>query len=107
MTETTATTEMRLAELQRSVDVGNATIGGQLALLVQRGDQSDRAMAEVRASVEKANVRVDKLDERADGQDKRMGDQDSRIARAFGIAVGASVVLPTASGFVLWALSHH
>ncbi|MDX3069114.1 hypothetical protein PV518_44455 [Streptomyces sp. ND04-05B] len=35
---------LELAELRRSVDVGNATTQGQLALLVQRGDQTDRRM---------------------------------------------------------------
>lgn len=36
--------ERELAELRRAVDVGNATTQGQLALLVQRGDQTDRKM---------------------------------------------------------------
>ncbi|GCD94086.1 hypothetical protein [Embleya hyalina] len=35
---------LELAELRRSVDVGNATVQGQLALLVQRTDQTDRRM---------------------------------------------------------------
>ncbi|MYV99019.1 hypothetical protein [Streptomyces sp. SID3343] len=37
---------LELAELRRSVDVGNATTQGQLALLVQRTDQTDRVIAE-------------------------------------------------------------
>lgn len=35
---------LELAELRRAVDVGNATTQGQLALLVQRGDQTDRRL---------------------------------------------------------------
>ncbi|MEV7599851.1 hypothetical protein AB0O91_20955 [Kitasatospora sp. NPDC089797] len=35
---------LELAELRRSVDVGNATTQGQLQLLVQRGDQTDRRL---------------------------------------------------------------
>lgn len=35
---------LELAEIRRSVDVGNATTQGQLALLVQRGDQTDKAV---------------------------------------------------------------
>ncbi|MCL6734365.1 hypothetical protein [Streptomyces neyagawaensis] len=37
---------LELAEIRRSVDVGNATTQGQLALLVQRGDQTDKSLAD-------------------------------------------------------------
>jgi len=37
---------LELAELRRAVDVGNATTQGQLALLVQRGDQTDRRLGD-------------------------------------------------------------
>nr|WP_196790495.1 hypothetical protein [Streptomyces caniscabiei] len=37
---------MELAELRRAVDVGNATTQGQLALLVQRTDQTDQKLAD-------------------------------------------------------------
>ena len=46
------TIALELAELRRAVDVGNATTQGQLALLVQRGDQSDKDIAELKADVE-------------------------------------------------------
>lgn len=48
---------LRLAELQRALDVGLARIDGQLALLVQRSDQTDRRVAELEervAELEKA-----------------------------------------------------
>ncbi|WHX19840.1 hypothetical protein QFW82_23715 [Streptomyces malaysiensis subsp. malaysiensis] len=35
---------LELAELRRSVDVGLARIDGQLALMVQRSDQTDRRL---------------------------------------------------------------
>ncbi|MBE4783899.1 MULTISPECIES: hypothetical protein [Streptomyces] len=37
---------LELAELRRAVDVGNATTQGQLALLVQRTDQTDQKLAD-------------------------------------------------------------
>lgn len=37
---------LELAEIRRSVDVGNATTQGQLALLVQRGDQTDQKLGD-------------------------------------------------------------
>lgn len=39
---------LRLTEVQRAVDVGNAEARGQLALLVQRSDQAQLALAEQR-----------------------------------------------------------
>lgn len=41
-----STVAMELAELRRSVDVGFATTRGDLALLLQRADQTDKALAE-------------------------------------------------------------
>ncbi|MFB7171075.1 hypothetical protein ACFCYM_09670 [Streptomyces sp. NPDC056254] len=35
-----------IAELRRSVDVGFARVDGSLALLVQRSDQTDKAIAD-------------------------------------------------------------
>lgn len=47
MTPPEATTiALELAELRRAVDVGNATTQGQLALLVQRGDQTDQKLGD-------------------------------------------------------------
>lgn len=37
---------LELAELRRSVDVGFATTRGDLALLLQRADQTDKELAE-------------------------------------------------------------
>lgn len=37
---------LELAELRRSVDVGFATTRGDLALLLQRADQTDKVLAE-------------------------------------------------------------
>lgn len=36
--------ELALADLRRSVDVGNATTQGKLDLIVQRADQTDRQL---------------------------------------------------------------
>jgi hypothetical protein len=47
-----ASVALELAELRRAVDVGNATTQGQLALLVQRGDQSDKDIAALKTDVE-------------------------------------------------------
>ena len=38
--------EVRLAELQGSVNAGFATVKGDLGLLLQRADQTDRALAD-------------------------------------------------------------
>ncbi|WP_215456691.1 hypothetical protein [Streptomyces sp. ATCC 21386] len=45
---------LELAELRRAVDVGNATTQGQLALLVQRGDQTDRRLDDHEARLDAA-----------------------------------------------------
>ncbi|MDO0927245.1 hypothetical protein QQY24_18160 [Streptomyces sp. TG1A-8] len=42
---------LELAELRRALEVGLARIDGQLALLVQRSDQVDKAIAELDARV--------------------------------------------------------
>lgn len=41
-----ASVALELAELRRSVDVGFATTRGDLALLLQRADQAEKALAE-------------------------------------------------------------
>ncbi|MCF2530679.1 hypothetical protein [Yinghuangia soli] len=41
-----ASVALELAELRRSVDVGFATTRGDLALLLQRADQTDKELAE-------------------------------------------------------------
>lgn len=42
---------LALAELRKALDVGFARIDGQLALLVQRSDQADKALEELEARV--------------------------------------------------------
>ncbi|MER6010152.1 hypothetical protein [Streptomyces bluensis] len=42
---------LELAELRRALEVGLARIDGQLALLVQRSDQIDKAIEELDARV--------------------------------------------------------
>ncbi|KDN84363.1 hypothetical protein [Kitasatospora cheerisanensis] len=66
---------LELAELRRSVDVGNATTQGQLALLVQRTDQTDR-------KIDDHETRIDQLERKA------------------WIATGAGSVLGTIGGYL-------
>lgn len=42
---------LALLELRKALDVGFARIDGQLALLVQRSDQADKALEELEARV--------------------------------------------------------
>ncbi|MCF1592371.1 MULTISPECIES: hypothetical protein [Streptomyces] len=42
---------LELAELRRALEVGLARIDGQLALLVQRSDQTDKAVEELEERV--------------------------------------------------------
>ncbi|MFD7499548.1 hypothetical protein [Streptomyces sp. NPDC059850] len=42
---------LALAELRQALEVGFARIDGQLALLVQRSDQTDKAVAELEERV--------------------------------------------------------
>jgi hypothetical protein len=42
---------LALAELRQALEVGFARIDGQLALLVQRSDQTDKALAELEERV--------------------------------------------------------
>nr|WP_095875096.1 hypothetical protein [Streptomyces sp. TLI_235] len=47
---------LELAEIRRSVDVGFATIHGQLALMLQRADRSDRELAALKAELVEARA---------------------------------------------------
>lgn len=76
-----ASIALELAELRRSVDVGNATTQGQLALLVQRGDQTDRRVAS-------HETRLDQLE------------------RKVYIAIGAGSLLGTLGGYVMPLVTH-
>ncbi|MFG3050309.1 hypothetical protein ACGFZP_05045 [Kitasatospora sp. NPDC048239] len=67
---------LELAELRRSVDVGNAKTQGQLQLLVQRGDQTDR-------KVDSHETRLDQLE------------------RKVYIAIGAGSLLGTLGGYLV------
>ena len=47
-----ASVALELAEIRRSVEVGFTEQRGQLALLVQRGDQTDKDLAALKSDVE-------------------------------------------------------
>jgi hypothetical protein len=87
------TLDTRLADLQRIVEVGFAQVDGKLAVFSERDRTAGIA--------EKAHS--DAIKDLTD----RLTAQDKRISRAAGIAIGVSGALSSASGLILWSLSHH
>lgn len=85
--------EARLADLQRTVEVGFATVKGEMAVFSERDRTSAQSERDQRAM-------IDRLTERVDGLDRK-------VAKAAGIAIGVSGILSAAEGLILWALSHH
>ena len=80
--------DTRLADLQRTVEVGFATMKGEMALFAER-DRVAEALHSQQAEDTKS------LKARVDGQDRK-------IAWAYGAGAGFSA----AAGFIAWALSH-
>lgn len=87
------TLELRLADLQRVAEVGFAKVDGRLAVFETRDQASTVLEEQHRKEIERLNIRMDNL--------------ENKIARAVGIAIGASTMLSIATGFIIWALSHH
>jgi hypothetical protein len=105
------TIEMRLSELQRSVDVGNAKMDGQLALLVQRSDQAALTLAEQRRWVEAEFARRDKEaqdEEKARiAADETLAKRTTNLERRAAMYAGATAVLGAGAGsFLTHLLSH-
>jgi hypothetical protein len=103
--------QLRLTDLQRSIDVGNAETRGQLALLVQKSEQAATTHAEFRASVEKEFERhahalaVEETERvRADGELARKVDA-LRLRGA--MVVGGASVLGAGVGSVVTVLLSH
>lgn len=85
--------EARLADLQRTVEVGFATVKGEMAVFSER----DRSSAE---SEKRQAEAVTALTARVNGLDQK-------VAKAVGVAIGISTVMSAAEGFVIWALTRH
>lgn len=85
--------EARLADLQRTVEVGFATVKGEMAVFSERDRASAQSEADRQRVIDRLVTRVDNL--------------DTKVARAAGIAIGVSGVMSVAEGFVIWALTHH
>jgi hypothetical protein len=82
------TVETRLADLQKTVEVGFATMNGEMKLFAER----DRVAAELHT---KQAADFERLRE-------QVSKQDRKIAWAYGAAAGLS----SASGLIVWALTH-
>lgn len=85
--------EARLADLQRTVEVGFATVKGEMAVFSERDRSSAEAEKRQALSVEQLTARVNGLDQ--------------KVAKAVGVAIGVSSVLSLGEGLVIWALTRH
>lgn len=83
------TLDTRMADLQRTVEVGFATMDGKMALFAERDRMAEALHSQQATEAERLRTRVDDL--------------GRKIAWAYGAAAGFSA----ASGFIAWALSHH
>lgn len=82
-----------MADLQRTVEVGFATVKGEMAVFSERDRTSAQSEERQRLSLERLAARVDGLDQ--------------KVAKAVGVAIGVSGVLSLAEGLVVWALTRH
>jgi hypothetical protein len=85
--------EARLADLQRTVEVGFATVKGEMMVFSERDRTSAQAERDQRDAMSRLTGRVDGL--------------DRKVAKAVGVAIGVSGVLSAAEGFIVWALTAH
>lgn len=85
--------DARLADLQRTTEVGFANMNGKLMLFEARDAASAVLEEQHRTAIERLNTRVDQL--------------ENKIARAVGIAIGVSTALSLCSGLIIWALTRH
>ncbi len=84
--------EMAISELRRSVDVGIARIEGQLALLIQRAEQTDRRADQQAQAIDDLDDRVAKVERDAVTHvdlDKRA----QRIIAILGVIVSVAAVI--------------
>lgn len=90
-------TALELEKLRSTLGVGFAEIKGSLALLVQRSDQTDRALGDHRDQLTDHDKRIGELEQaRASGED-----HDQRISaleRRVWSASGTAALLGTAAG---------
>lgn len=84
----TGSLALELERLRGTLNIGFSDVKGQLGLLVQRTDQTDRAMGEQR------------------DQSNKQGDRLSRLERWMWLAIGASGTLGTVGGWVAGSLGH-
>lgn len=103
--------QLRLTELQRSIDVGNAETRGQLALLVQKSEQAATTHAEFRASVEKEFERQARALELEEGErvraDAELGRKVDALRLRGAMVVGGATVLGAGVGSVVTVLLSH
>jgi hypothetical protein len=100
-TEPTGSLALELERLRGTVGVGISDIKGSLALLVQRGDQTDRTLGEHRDHILALERRQDAVE--ATG----VVDHGGRIAsleRWMWVAIGASAALGTTGGLLAGVL---
>lgn len=82
--------ELRVAEVQRSVDVGMAEIKGSLAVLVQAGDHAKQAITDLDLRIKAEFDRRDKAD--AD-QERRLRSVERKAYMVSGAAGAISLAV--------------
>lgn len=81
--------QLGILNLQNSVDVGFARVEGQLALVIQRADQTDRRLTDHDDELDKLDGRVDAVEKNA----VTRADMDARqAASARTITIVVSIV---------------
>lgn len=87
-TDPTGSLALELERLRGTLGIGISDIKGTLALLVQRSDQTDRAMGEHRDQLQQLERRTDRLE------------------RWMWMAIGAGTGLGTAGGWLAGVYGH-
>jgi hypothetical protein len=93
------TVQLGILNLQNSVDVGFARVEGQLALVIQRADQTDKLLTEHAEQIAAIDTRLDVV-ERSAVTREDMEKRQAASARTVGIVVSI-LALITSSGVAI------
>jgi hypothetical protein len=101
--EPTGSLALEIERLRGTLGTGVAEIKGSLALLVQRSDQTDRALGEQRDQLVSLEKRCDAIELATTGVATH-GGRIASLERWMWLAIGASTALGTVGGWIAGSL---
>lgn len=95
---------LELERLRGALETGFAKVAGDLALLVQRSDQTDRALGEHRDALKGIEERVDVLEAKAEAASNH-GPRLAAVEKLAWTAIGVGVAAVPAGGWLVSTLT--